>query len=132
MAWTYDPDLTSDRDKVRLYIGDIDTNAQLLTDAAVDNALAEHSNLYRAAVECVDYILAKIARDIDRSGVGPNATRDQKTQHYRDLRVDLLNRAKTSGVRPYATGFDESLRETYTSDADITQSPFTRDRGQNL
>ena len=44
MAATYNDDLSSDKDTVRLLIGDIDTSNPLLQDEEINALLTRHSN----------------------------------------------------------------------------------------
>lgn len=87
MTFTYAiSNLTTPLAQVRLRIGDTDSNLPLLEDEEINVALATHANVVLpAAIACVRLILARIARDVDTSHAGISASRDQKTQHFRDL-----------------------------------------------
>jgi len=94
MAFTWIGDLSTNLDKVRHIIGDIVSTDPLLTDEQINFELNENgSDIYLSAACCIDRILAKLAREMDRSGAKFSATRSQKFQHYRDLRAQLDTKA---------------------------------------
>lgn len=49
MAFTYNDSLSSDRDKVRLLIGDVTSATAIFNDAELDGVLSLDSNVFRAA-----------------------------------------------------------------------------------
>jgi len=94
VTFTYsDTDLTTDLAKVRLRIGDTDSDDPLLTDEEIQVSLDATSTNAGASVACVKRILALLARDIDRNGTRFSGSRSQKTQHYRDLLAELQDEA---------------------------------------
>jgi hypothetical protein len=122
MAFTYN--LTTTRGQVRLRIGDTNSSDPLLTDAEIDYSITQRTGVLQSAIECVRVILAKIARDIDRSGAQVQSSRSQKTQHYRDLLKDLqAEAAPLSGVRCGGISIDDMADEV--EDDDRTQPAFT-------
>src|SRR5262245_53369106 len=64
MSWTYTPGNvgTVDRDWIRLQIGDIDTNDQLLSNEEIDGVLTREVRRDLAAVRCCEEIAAKFSR----------------------------------------------------------------------
>ena len=44
MSWSYNESLTTDRDKIRLRIGDVDTYEQLLSNETIDALLTVHNS----------------------------------------------------------------------------------------
>lgn len=128
MTWTYsDTDLSTDLAKVRLKIGDVDTNDQLLTDEEIAYVLANYTGLDLAAVECLKIILAapEAARAVDRSGTGFSATRSQRFQHLRDLLAELQAKASTS-ASPSLMGTSQSEQDSLDADTDYIQPSFIR------
>ena len=124
MTWSYSSALSTDRDKIRLKIGDTNTNDQLLADEAIDVALLDTDDVILAAITCVKWILAKIARDVDRSTQGPTSSRSQKTLHYRELLEDLEKEAYAS-VGCEVGGVSDSSKTTLESDTDFLQPTFS-------
>jgi hypothetical protein len=131
MTWTFDAtDVSTDLAKVRQAIGDVETNAQLLSDEQINGQLTLYPSILDASIACVDLILAKLARDVDRSAVGFSGQRSQVLQHYRDLRVELSNR-RSAGLECTHTGKSITGKQTLTSDTDKIQPVAGRDRFTN-
>lgn len=123
MAFTYDASSSSTFNRVRRFIGDTNSNDQLLTDAEVEDFidLAGDDAIDAAATAIELGILPKIARDVDRSNMGMSSSRDQKTQHYQDLAKRLRARAVgTASV--YAGGISIDNKDTQ-DDNDDNESP---------
>lgn len=131
MTWTYDATATTTLAKVRRRIGDTNTNSQLLADEEIADFLDEAGDdIYSTAVACVDAILAKLARDVDRSNLGMSATRSQQEQHYKDLR-ELLVQRRDAGATPSLTGVSVSEAEDEVLDDDFIQPGFIRGHDDN-
>lgn len=125
MTFTYSStSISTDLAKVRTFIGDTNSNDPLQTDEQINFFLAETDNIYLAAANCIRYgILPEIARRIDRSGTGHSASRDQITQHYKDLADDL--EAKAGALTGPATGnLSASDKTDIESDDDFIQPAF--------
>lgn len=130
MTWTYDPTLATDRDKIRTLIGDTNTADQLLTDEQIAYMLAQTPQVDLAAAECCDLILAKLARDIDRSNIGMSSQRSQKVQHYQDLAQRLRAKAGTLS-QTYVGGLSLAEKDELNDDADYVPMPFAVGRDEN-
>jgi hypothetical protein len=132
MTWTYDStDLSTDLAKVRLHVGDTNTNDQLLTDEEINYALSLETAILLASARCCDFIVSKLARDIDRSNIGMNAQRSQKIQHYMDLAVRLRQEYSTSSDglgEVFVGGVSDANNQTLADDSDYRQAVFQRDQ----
>lgn len=112
MTWTYDPGLPTDRDWVRLKIGDTDTADQILSDEEIDALLEDASSKEWAARDAVDAILSRFARSVDRSMGDLSVSLSSKFDHFEKLAVKLEAQAKRrsalSGIPLYepASGAD--------------------------
>lgn len=93
--------LSTDRDKVRLLVGDTDETDPLLYDDEVDACLAQRAvttsgsttyNLIAAAADAAGAISAKFARDFDFSEDGQSFARAQRVGHYQALERSLRTR----------------------------------------
>ena len=126
MAWTFSDSLTTDRDKVRLKIGDTDTDDQLLSDETIDALLVIRADVILCSIDAVRAILSKLARDIDRSAAGMSGSRSQKTQHYKDV---LMNLVKESGgeTRMKVGGISKGAADTLRDDTDFIKPSFSVD-----
>ena len=95
MAFTFNDNLSTDRDKVRARIGDIDINAPLLQDATIDAYLASEGGLLRTSVACVRFILGVLARQNTRNVLGISGSIAEATANYQVMLADLLAEAVT-------------------------------------
>ena len=131
MTWTYSStSLSTDLAKVRLKIGDTNTNNQLLSDEEIQVSLDEYSDTKLASIGCIRAILAKLARDIDRSNLGMSAQRSQQIQHYKDLLAEL---SSESGLyaEPFFGGGSLDEKDSLESDSDYTGNVFVKDADTN-
>jgi hypothetical protein len=124
MSWSYSDALTTDRDKLRFRIGDVDTNDQLLSDELLDALLDARASPILAAIDAVEGILAKFAREIDRSALGLGGPRSQKTQFYRDLLKELRAQAARGDTDVFFGGGSISQRDSNLDDSDLPRTPF--------
>jgi len=100
MTWSYNTSLATDKDKVRFYIGDTDTNDQLLQDEEINFLLAEMSNVLLAAAHAAKAIAAKFSRQADKAVGDLRISLSQKARAYMSLAADLEKRALTSSAYP--------------------------------
>lgn len=64
MAWTFDADISTDRDRVRIRCFDTDTTAQIFSDGAIADFLSQAGNsVLRASAAACRSIAAKLAHD---------------------------------------------------------------------
>ena len=124
MSWSFNESLTTNRDKVRLKIGDTDTNDQILSNETIDALLTEHnSDVLLTTISCVRAIIAKFSRNLNRGAIGLTADMSLFVAHYQELLSDLIKQNRgNSGVR-YVSAFSDSRRETIESDDDFIR-PF--------
>ena len=98
MTFTFDPGLPSTRDEVRAKIGDTDSGDVLLQDETLDALLVTNSSVTETAIAAVKAILAKFARDSDKTTLGITSNLSQKSAQYRgilrDLEMEVLNCAQ--------------------------------------
>tara|TARA_R110000824_G_scaffold159878_1_gene334458 strand:+ start:2193 stop:2627 length:435 start_codon:yes stop_codon:yes gene_type:complete len=124
MTWSFSDSIATDKDKVRLKIGDTDTDDQLLSNETIDALLVIRADVTLCAIDCVRAILAKLARDIDRSAVGMSGQRSQKITHYEGV---LRNLVKESGgeVRMKVGGISQDAADTLRDDSDFIKPSFS-------
>lgn len=132
MTFTYDPEnITTDLAKVRTIIGDTQTGvAELLTDEQINFFLTQKPDIYLASIDSAKAIIAKLARDVDRSNIGMSASRSQKVQHYKDL-IDQLEIEATAGAEVFAGGLSIDAHTTAETDTDLVQPKFIKDQDDN-
>lgn len=100
MTWTFGGDPSaSARDHVRMLIGDIDVNDQLVTDELIEAVLAlEGNNVYLAAAKVCRSLVARFSRDVDTSVDGVSDSASQRVRHFRDLAADLAREAGKQAI----------------------------------
>lgn len=118
LTWTYEDDLPTDKDKVRLLIGDTDTDDKLLTDAEVTYFITTHGTLSRAAAEACRAIAAMFARKTSRSVGSLQADFSAKHRQYLAMAESLDRNQQTEPVSPYLSGWKTSAKRTVYEDDD--------------
>jgi hypothetical protein len=124
VTWTYD--LTTSIGKVRLRIGDTDTNDQVLSDEEIATQTTATSSIDVAAMHCCELALAKFSRKVDRSVVGINSTRSQLVTHFQEL-LKILQRvaANAGGVVGYVGGIEQDRKDSAVADTNYIQPAFS-------
>lgn len=123
MTWTYNPaDLSSSLAKVRLMIGDTNTNDQLLQDEEINYFLTVNSSPMSAAVMAARAIASKFARLADTDIETASVKYSQKAKGYADL-ADTLEKQSNSALSgglagPSATGISIAAMEQADDDTD--------------
>jgi hypothetical protein len=117
----------SDRDDVRLLIGDIDSEAMenaRLEDEDIDRLLVLQPNVRLAAADAADILAAKFTRLMEGSSSGPSPSRT-RAQELRATASRL--RASPAGTAvPTAGGLTISSKQTRAADTDRVQPAFRR------
>jgi hypothetical protein len=127
VTWTYDPsDLSDDVSQVRVRIGDTNTHDKLLSDEELQHFIDDRGTVLLASVSAVRAIIAKLARNIDRSNIGMSAQRSQSIQHYRDLLRELERESGAHTGAPRVGGISKSDKATAESDSDRVAPTFFR------
>lgn len=130
MAWDFDATLATDKDRVRLKIGDINSADELLQNETIQAILDQGKSVVGTSIECINAIIALLSRDTDRSNVGMSTTRSQKIAHY-EILLKNLKAENALGAAPKFGGTSDSEKDTLEDDADFRSSPFSRDRNDN-
>lgn len=132
MTWSYDDSLPTDRDKVRLRVGDIDTKKQFISNEGIDDVLSRFDAVDRAVYETAKIMLANplSARATDRQGTGFSASRSQLFQHLKDLIAEFKTTSRLNAT-PTLTGVSVSEKETLDSDTDYPPSRFVQGDNDN-
>ena len=131
MTWTYSSsDISTDLAKVRLRLGDTNTNKQQFTDEEIDYFLDVGGSVIRAAILLCKAAIAKYARDVDHSNQGISTSRSALVQHYKDL-IEELEAESNMAAIPSAPSLSQANRETYFADSDNVQPVFDVDTDTN-
>jgi len=89
MTWTYAGTLTTSLDKVRLKIGDTDTNDQQFIDETISALLTSEGSVAGAAIACCKALIAKYARKVNSSVGKLSKQASDLTAHYQELLMQL-------------------------------------------
>ena len=125
MTWSYDPAEPTDRDRVRGRVGDTQINDPLLANETIDALLASTPSIAIVALDACERIIARLARDVDRSAIGISTGRSAVIQHYQDLR-QILRRAVASGAVEIFVGGLSTARDDARLEDDDYRGPWFR------
>lgn len=133
MSWTYDGDMSLQRDRLRFLIQDTNTNDQLVQDEEI--ALYQSGGAYAAgsdldaAIALARVVLRKLARQAGRmSAGGTYIDFGGRTTAYRETLEDLERQA-AEGASPFAGGISIADVDTRRADTDRVPPFFERDTG---
>lgn len=134
MTWSYNvADLaTSEKDQIRLEIGDTDTNAELLQDEEILQAISVELNFWGAAARCCEIISRNFLRKADvRVGRGGTMlTYSTAAQQYADMAMALRKRASAMHA-PWTGGASIAEKESDRQDDDLVQPLFAKQMMDN-
>tara|TARA_R110000824_G_scaffold20903_14_gene78401 strand:+ start:597 stop:1007 length:411 start_codon:yes stop_codon:yes gene_type:complete len=102
MAFSYTPGSTANRDRVRLEIGDTDSERVLFQDAELDDFLSQEGNsILGASARACETLAVKFARDFTFSADGASFQKGNVTQMYMNQAKRLRRQARsTTTVMP--------------------------------
>lgn len=123
MAFTYD--IATTLGKVRSAIGDVDADDVLLQDAEIQEVIDRITEVPQAAIECINLILARLARKIARSAPGQNSSQQQKFEHYERLKGSLAKQAIGRNVKAYAGQIDKDRNDAAWDDESYEKPDFS-------
>ena len=133
MSFTYDPTLATDRDKVRLFIGDTDSTQPLLQDQEIVSLLAMFGSVTIAAATACKNIAAKFARYADRNTGDISVKYSQIAETYRKLAVEIRESfSALSAPMPYVGGISRVNKLARELDTDRVHPAFTVDMDDNV
>lgn len=123
MAFTYD--VTTDRGKVRLLIGDTNSLDPLLADAEIDYFLTTYSsNIKISAIHAARAIAASLAREPDKKVGDLSLSNSQRAKAYLDLAA-TLEKSAYAVVTGWAGGQSKSEKDTNANTDDLVK-PFAK------
>jgi len=127
MAWTYDPNLTDDEDKVRFYVGDVDTTDQLRSDEEITAILALEGTVLEAAAAVAESLAAQYARKSDKETGELRIWLSNRYEQFRDTAKYLRGRTGEEDsltAVPHVGGISVSRKETVEADTDRVDPAF--------
>ena len=133
MAWTYGADpANSDRDAVRLTIGDTDTSDQQLQDSEVNYYLGLYGDsgsgrVLPASIRACEAIAARYARQADTTNQGLSVGASKRHAHYLELAQTLRLESQTV-AEVFLGGSKYSEAEKLDDDSDLIPPAFRREQ----
>ena len=131
MSFSFNESLTSDLDKVRLRIGDTDSEEVLLSNETINALLTIRNDVVLASIDCIEAILGKFAREIDRQALGLGGPRSQNTTHYQALLKELRAEAARGSTGVFFGGGSIAEKESIREDTDKPLAPFRLNQFKN-
>ena len=131
MSFSFNESLTSDLDKVRLRIGDTDSEEVLLSNETINALLTIRNDVVLASIDCIEAILGKFAREIDRQALGLGGPRSKKTTHYQALLKELRAEAARGSTGVFFGGGSIAEKESIREDTDKPLAPFRLNQFKN-
>jgi len=128
MTWAYSTSLAADKDRVRLYIGDTDTNNQQFSDEEINALLTDNADdIFETSAQFCDSLAAKYARSNSLRIDGFSISLDKRSDHYKALATRL--RAKSGSTpgtfpTPVVTGISIDEMDSERDDTDRNPSRF--------
>lgn len=118
---SYNPEMSTDRDKVRFLIGDTGPTFTLV-NSEIDFLLTIDSGIFGAARSAVTGILAKLSGTATTKSIGPfSMSSGEKVQHYNGLMM-RLKELEAQGAVPWASGWVRSEKDAREQDLDREQT----------
>ena len=125
MTWTYNSaSIGTDLAKVRLMIGDTDTDDQQLTDEEIQFFIDTEQTIFMAAYRCALALVAEYARLVDKEMGDLKLLAAQRHRHYLRL-ADRLSQKNVPGI-PSAGGIYQTEKDTLTDNTNWVQPFFKR------
>lgn len=131
MAFTYNKDLSTPRDKVRFLIQDRDIDKQFFDDEELDALLKINKSYIRTAMMCCNSLAALFAAEPDSEkagtwGVNNSTVSERYLRLAESLRTQLLRTLSC-----HATGLYVSDVATNDENTDIIKAAFSRNMMNN-
>lgn len=127
--FTYNSDdLSTDLNKVRRLINDVNSTSAQFQDEEISFFIDTESNIYGAASIACEALAAKYGGQVDKAVGDLKISLGQKYDHYRGLADKYNIRAKQKGaVQLYGGGISKADKLTQESDTDRVEPAFYKD-----
>jgi hypothetical protein len=133
VAWTYVPDFSTQRDRVRVLINDIDSTDPLVSDEIIalfgtDGAYAQ-ANDYLTAASVAQHMVGVFRRmPQSLSAGGTSVTYGNRVADFTSLAASLRAMSSRSAA-VFAGGITQSSKDVQTDNTDVVSPAFTRSMG---
>jgi hypothetical protein len=128
MTWSYDTSLSTDKDKVRLLIGDTDTTNQYISDEEIVAMLAfNNDDVYETAAQIADSLAGRYSTtsklEIDDFMIDFGAVAEQFATLAKRIRVSATN-ASANTIGAWVAGVSVTAMDAVRDDTDRVNSRF--------
>jgi len=129
MSFSFNENLPTNKDKVRFYIGDIESNQKQVDDETIEAILdLVGDNVYSAAATICEHLSAKFAKIKHRRGgvtaINFASTASDYAKLARKFRMKAtLESGGTGFIMP---SISEAAKKANRDDTDLTQASFSR------
>ncbi len=120
MSFSYDlADLATELNRLRLEIGDTDSDDYYLDDEEIQIIQSEKTSFYRRAAACCELVCAKVAKEVK-----------YKIGHFSEDANEVFDRYKALGAKfqaytsvdyPWSSSISVSDKKTYEDDTSLVQ-----------
>lgn len=131
MTWTFINDFTSQRDKVRMEIGDITNTDQLLSDEAIAYAGTVEGSDLAVAARCCEWIAAALGRKVDITEGHLSLKLSQRCASYQ-MKAQLLRARAATESDAFTGGISVSDKESTNDDTDRVAPAFFRNMTDDM
>lgn len=134
MAYTYTPDFTLQRDRVRLEIGDtqFDATGKLwLQDSEITQAGTLEGDDVSVAARCCEFLESRFASRADLTEGRTHIALSQRAKAYHEKAKYLRAQAAINGALPGVGGVSISDKRTNDQDSDRVPPAFWRNMTDN-
>lgn len=126
MVATYDREISTPKDEVRLLIGDRDTLNAQLSDEEITWFLSDEPNPLNAAINACDAIASSYGRQSDLTVGAVKMSNSQLQKSYEAIADRLRAKINALGIPPFVGGQSRSEKWSRRENADLVQPVFRR------
>ena len=127
MSATYNSDLSTSKDKVRLYLGDTDTTAPKFQDEEINAILNVYPNPIKTALVLAESLVAKFASYHSERVGDVSVDYGSLADNYRNLVVTLKNRLSSECGNISIGGLSQAEKDSFAEDDDLVKAKFSKD-----
>jgi hypothetical protein len=125
VAWSYDPGLSTDKDKARFYVGDTDEAYQLLSNEELTALVTLEGGPLKAAIAALEHLAAKFSRQADTNITDLAVSASQRASAFAQRAIELRKRTRRlAGI--FVGGVSKSTEPGLIADADAKPPMFKR------
>lgn len=129
-TFTYDNTaLSTELNRIRLEIGDTNSNEPLLYDGEITQIQAEYTTFNKRCCACCKAIMAKFAREVDYNIAGYSEKAGSIYDRYEKLAKHFAQLGAAS--YPYSSSLVQDDKDAYQDDSDLVQPKVKRGMHDN-